>query len=1373
MEVFYCLNFEVLMSKNLTFKLILDGDNKGLISAAKQSETTVKSVLETIKTEAEKIKIDALVGELAKATTEISSLGDKSAISATQLRDMSTQSQQMISGLKSELIGAQAELVRLSQTNASPADIQNAINRVEDLKSSIQTVETAFGAYESVATNAMTGVDRAASKTIAEVQKFTSVDLNNVVSEAQNATRAIESMGDGAVVSSQEIERISQLGANSISTLEKELQQATTELKNLSQSTSAVPLEKFNEASNRVVALEDALSLTQIAFKDFQTKASSAMHEVSDSTNKAADSAKKAGNDIYSALGIRPPTVINDAITDLTKKLEDFKKNSKLPAEEIARVTKITEQEISRLKNELSGVDSAAEKANSGVSTLSKGMGGARFAANALVGAMAALGVGFGVKELAQTADSYTNLSARINIATQDGGNFAQAMAGVHQVALATNSSLEATGTLFTKINDTGKQMGLTQQQSLDLTKTINQAIQTGGGSAQASEAAITQLAQALQSGVLRGDEFNSIMEQAPGLTKALASGLNVTTGELRKMAENGELSAERVVKAIQSQSAAVQADYDKFPTTIGNALQRISTSWEILIGKMDQASGTSSQVAQWLAMLADNIQNLKIFIDDIGEGFVWIGDKLQSIDPSTINVLKSTLSDAYDTVKSLISNVATLGETIWSAFTTALDSVSPLFAALLSGKEEVSGLEVALNTLRMAFAAISDIATGFNIGLKLLLSGIQFLSGGLYALSSQVLGFLGFDTLAQQALNASDRMFAQAEKNGSEAAKLAENHKWAVIETYKDISETEEQGNQESIALSKEKLNQLLADQKTEAEGKKVTEDEKLKAVQAYAEASIKANGGVMDGVMQADLLTKGYIVTIDEAGKVSVQAGESAAQAAENAKVKEEALKVAKDNVKKADEELLAYQKQATVERVLLDKQIEEAKRTGDLNALVSAQNSVNAIDAKENELRNNRNTRITELNNATTGSGKVAESAYSRASAAAKIFDVDLDASLNKVSKSFSATGGELDGFKNKLSEAGVTGKQAGDVTYQAWLKWLETAKSQAEIDAAKAKLKEFGDQGVISTSQVDQGLFAIKMQAQKLPDDIDPVTASFKRLGIETKENLALAAKQAMMDFINIRDSGKATAEGIQQAYTKAMQAAELSGDAGQIAVAKSIAATAGMITTVDEAGKTVVKSYAEMDRAAKAHASTVSNGVTSAYRRMGEVAREEALSSTEAWNKALEAQQGGIHATRKGEKTRLAFDQSGVEAELKAMGYDDKRATEIAKSILSSSKSGDGYKNASTSWLAKNGYDIIGSFAGGGGGTSNANYVREQLERYSQYSGSKSSSSLNTDSKTVKYEINTGKSSATVYGNQKTESDFDSVLRDLEAIKKSS
>ena len=123
--------------KNLTFKLILDGDSKGLVSAAKQSEDVTKKVFETIRAEAKNVKVDALIGELTKATKEISDLGDKSTVSASQLRDMSMQSQQMIGALNTELVTAQAELVQLSQAKATPSDIQNAVNRVADLKSSI------------------------------------------------------------------------------------------------------------------------------------------------------------------------------------------------------------------------------------------------------------------------------------------------------------------------------------------------------------------------------------------------------------------------------------------------------------------------------------------------------------------------------------------------------------------------------------------------------------------------------------------------------------------------------------------------------------------------------------------------------------------------------------------------------------------------------------------------------------------------------------------------------------------------------------------------------------------------------------------------------------------------------------------------------------------------------------------------------------------------------------------------------------------------------------------------------------------------------------------------------------------------------------
>ena len=400
-------------------------------------------------------------------------------------------------------------------------------------------------------------------------------------------------------------------------------------------------------------------------------------------------------------------------------------------------------------------------------SGLEQGMNGAKFAVNALVAAMAAVGVGVSVKGLADAADSYTNLSARINIATKDGGNFTSAMAGVHQVALATNSSLDATAGLFTKVNDVGKQMGLTQEQSLDLVKTINMAIQTGGGSAQASEAAITQFTQALQSGVLRGDEFNSIMEQAPGISKALAQSLGVTTGELRKMAENGELSAEKVIKALQSQSAAIEADYAKFPTTIGNALQRITTQWQILIGTMDQANGASATVAQWFVVLADNIADLDIVLNDIGEGFVWVGDQLKKVDSATIEALKTALVSAYDTIKELGSTVGITFEAISDILNTTLSQIFNFNSGLETASDKTSGFTKLLQALNVVIGFISDGFSAIGIGVNLLTGAIYDVASAFTYWKSKLL----FGDAKDQALKEYEELAAKAQEYYTKAS--------------------------------------------------------------------------------------------------------------------------------------------------------------------------------------------------------------------------------------------------------------------------------------------------------------------------------------------------------------------------------------------------------------------------------------------------------------------------------------------------------------------------------------------------------------------------------------------------------------------------
>ena len=747
---------------------------------------------------------------------------------------------------------------------------------------------------------------------------------------------------------------------------------------------------------------------------------------------------------------------------------------------------------------------------------LQQGINGARFAVNALVAAMAAVGVGVTVSGLATTADSYTTLSTRINIATKEGGDFTSAMAGVHQVALMTNSSLDATGSLFARLNAVGKDMGMTQQQALNLTKTVTQAIQIGGGSAQASEAAVQQFIQAMQGGVLRGEEFNSIMENGFGVAEALARGLGVTTGELRKMAEAGELSAERVAKALQSQAGEVQKTYDQFPTTITNALQKIATSWQILIGEMDQSNGASATVADWLVTIADNMDIVESLLNDIGKGFIWVGDQFKRIDTTTIIALKTALTSIYEAIK-------TLGETLGEAFVITLDILNDVLSGLYdfnNGIDEASsktnGFTKVIQAFNVAIGFVSDGFKGIQIAANLFVGIIYDLAAAWVQLVSK----FTWGDVKQQAIADMDAMATKAQEYYKKASDGALEFKSKGVQALDEIGKTQDQKNAESLAQSKATLDQMLANQQSELNGKKVTEDEKLKAVTAYAEAAIAANKGVMDGMMQADLIAKGYMVTTDQAGKVSVQAFNQATDSVNN---------------------------------------------TG--KALVQARKGAEALG-------------------------------------------VDLDIALNRVSEKFAANQVHLTNYANGLDELGLKGEQAANALYMGWEKWLASAKSEVEIEAAKAKLQSFGEQGKLSTSQVEMGMQAVKRAVQEIPDSLSPVEAAFERLGIKTKEQLKLAADLALNDFNTILKSGEATQDALQQAYEETIRLAYASGDAQVIAAANAKAAYLGLEVQLDATGKATVSKLGEIQQAAVATQRTVSQVSQATSRDQPEISAEQ-------------------------------------------------------------------------------------------------------------------------------------------------------------------
>jgi len=266
---------------------------------------------------------------------------------------------------------------------------------------------------------------------------------------------------------------------------------------------------------------------------------------------------------------------------------------------------------IIRAKDEASSILGGLHTKLTAVATAVAGYFGLSFGSSAL-------------KEVAALADGFNNLQARIKLVTGEGNVFTSSFERVSEIALRTSSALESTGGLFAKLAEAGKSAGLGTQAAIDqalaLTTTVNQAVQLSGASAQASDAAITQLIQGLQGGVLRGDEFNSVMEQSPRLAKALADGLGTTTGELRKMAEAGQLSSDVVIKALKSQADTVAGEFSKLPPTVGRALQNLSTSWTLYVGEADKATGASKAAATVIDGLAKNLSTIANYLMDAGQ---------------------------------------------------------------------------------------------------------------------------------------------------------------------------------------------------------------------------------------------------------------------------------------------------------------------------------------------------------------------------------------------------------------------------------------------------------------------------------------------------------------------------------------------------------------------------------------------------------------------------------------------------------------------------------------------------------------------------------------------------------------------------------
>lgn len=213
------------------------------------------------------------------------------------------------------------------------------------------------------------------------------------------------------------------------------------------------------------------------------------------------------------------------------------------------------------------------------------------------------------VKAAVGKADEWTNLNNRLRLVTQGQAQFAAAQADVIRIAASSRQPLAATAELYQRIATNQAALGLSGVELARVVETISKTMVISGTSAAAAEGALTQLGQAFASGVLRGEELNSILEGAPALAQALADGLNVPRGKLRELGEAGKLSADQVVAALQRQATAVDEAFGKMDSTVGQAITQFNTNLQVMIGRADEATGASQALAVGIGALGNNLQ--------------------------------------------------------------------------------------------------------------------------------------------------------------------------------------------------------------------------------------------------------------------------------------------------------------------------------------------------------------------------------------------------------------------------------------------------------------------------------------------------------------------------------------------------------------------------------------------------------------------------------------------------------------------------------------------------------------------------------------------------------------------------------------------
>lgn len=286
----------------------------------------------------------------------------------------------------------------------------------------------------------------------------------------------------------------------------------------------------------------------------------------------------------------------------------------------------ITETGARRVKKELRDLGNEGGKTEKSLSSLKRIVAGIGFLALA--------------REVLRTVDTFQNLQNQLRLVTNGTAQLRVVSKDLLGVANRTRASYESTVQTYAKVARQSQQLGISQQEVLEFTESLNKAVALSGANAQNASAGILQLGQALASGRLQGDELRSILENIPEVANVLARGLKVPVGALRELGSQGKITSIDIINAFKSQREAIEKDFAKSVPTIGQSFQVLKNNVTAFIGELDRATGFSGLLAQSMLALGNNLDMVAKLIVVVSGAL--IGQLVRRAIPATIAALRS-----------------------------------------------------------------------------------------------------------------------------------------------------------------------------------------------------------------------------------------------------------------------------------------------------------------------------------------------------------------------------------------------------------------------------------------------------------------------------------------------------------------------------------------------------------------------------------------------------------------------------------------------------------------------------------------------------------------------------------------------------------